>query len=515
MDIGSLRRVGGLLLAFSVLAAPRQGLADSGLVNLHLEGGPALFLAAPQSERFGPGGAGALRMDVAPHPMVGIQAALLYAGFPVGGYDFEAHGLARPTSGYALLASAGVRLRILDDQCGYALPWRRRADRAHRGNLHGNLWVDAAVAYVRTGDLDRVGLDVGLGYELSLVDGLQLGPFVRYIHVFQPDEELDGSDALLLSAGLSVSVAFPTGARWDEVLDTDGDGLLDPVDGCPDEPEDEDGFEDEDGCPEPDNDGDGVLDGDDRCPLVPEDRDGFEDEDGCPDPDNDGDGVPDVQDSCPNEAEDADGFEDEDGCPDPDNDGDGILDVDDQCPADPEVVNGLEDTDGCPDVADIEVVDEDILLRDRIYFDFAMARIRGRSRPLLDQIVRLLVEHPEYVGVSVEGHCDEIGTDEVNDRLSELRAQRVREYLIAQGVAAERLESVGFGRRRPLRRGLDERVRQHNRRVELRIVRVDVSAQAGRARPRRGRGVAPDLGPGGVILPGEEATPPEDVEVSR
>jgi thrombospondin type 3 repeat protein len=65
-----------------------------------------------------------------------------------------------------------------------------------------------------------------------------------------------------------------------------------------------------------DRDGDWVPDRDDKCPTEPEDRDGFEDADGCPELDNDRDGIPDTQDRCPNHAEDKDGFEDEDGCPD-------------------------------------------------------------------------------------------------------------------------------------------------------------------------------------------------------
>src|SRR5581483_9169557 len=73
-----------------------------------------------------------------------------------------------------------------------------------------------------------------------------------------------------------------------------------------------------------DSDGDGIPDDVDKCPNAPEDKDGFEDSDGCPDPDNDHDGIPDTIDKCPNEPEDVDGFQDQDGCPDPDNDGDGI-----------------------------------------------------------------------------------------------------------------------------------------------------------------------------------------------
>ena len=65
-----------------------------------------------------------------------------------------------------------------------------------------------------------------------------------------------------------------------------------------------------------DRDHDGVRDAQDQCPGVPEDKDGFEDDDGCPDPDNDGDRIPDVDDLCPNEPENYNGIEDEDGCPD-------------------------------------------------------------------------------------------------------------------------------------------------------------------------------------------------------
>jgi OmpA-OmpF porin, OOP family len=98
-----------------------------------------------------------------------------------------------------------------------------------------------------------------------------------------------------------------------------------------------------------DKDRDGVVGDDDQCPGVPEDLDGFEDEDGCPEFDNDGDGIYDGQDRCDDEAEDFDGFQDVDGCPEPDNDGDGIDDKTDKCPNEPETVNEYKDDDGCPD----------------------------------------------------------------------------------------------------------------------------------------------------------------------
>ncbi len=112
-------------------------------------------------------------------------------------------------------------------------------------------------------------------------------------------------------ATVAVSYAWPVTST-----DTDGDGIPDYRDSCPNQPEDMDGFEDDDGCPDFDDDADGIPDLIDLAPLTSEDYDGFQDEDGVPDLDNDGDGITDERDMCPDEREDLDGFEDEDGCPD-------------------------------------------------------------------------------------------------------------------------------------------------------------------------------------------------------
>ncbi len=149
----------------------------------------------------------------------------------------------------------------------------------------------------------------------------------------------------IFSAG--ISYPFFLGTR-----DRDGDGIPDKRDGCVDQPEDHDGFQDEDGCPDYDNDGDGIPDRQDLAPDQPEDYDGFEDQDGVPDLDNDGDGIPDIRDACPNDPEDFNGFLDNDGCPDGvhDLDGDGIPDSKDICPREAEDLDGFEDDDGCPDL---------------------------------------------------------------------------------------------------------------------------------------------------------------------
>ena len=181
----------------------------------------------------------------------------------------------------------------------------------------------------------------------------------------------------------------------------DGDGIPDNVDKCPNEPEDKDGFEDADGCPDPDNDKDGIPDKNDKCPNEPEDKDGFEDADGCPDPDNDADGIPDVDDKCPNEPEDKDGFEDADGCPDPDNDKDGVLDAADKCPNEP----GPPDNDGCPKKYEhIVVTQEKIELKQKIFFDTNKATIQPRSFPLLDEIAQRAQGAPDDDGAHRGAH---------------------------------------------------------------------------------------------------------------
>ncbi len=144
----------------------------------------------------------------------------------------------------------------------------------------------------------------------------------------------------------------------------DEDGFQDD-DGCPDPDNDNDGTPDEQdkcpneagpatgtaspGCPNKDGDGDGVQDGADKCPDQPEDKDGFQDDDGCPDLDNDGDLVPDEEDACPNERGDARSDPKLNGCPSPDKDGDTYDDSTDKCPSQPEDFDGVDDDDGCFD----------------------------------------------------------------------------------------------------------------------------------------------------------------------
>ena len=300
------------------------------------------------------------------------------------------------------------------------------------------LWASGAGGIAYTGNLSRPVTEAEIGLDLLFSKGsLGLGPMVGWEHVFQPNKELRPEDANVLFVG--VHGMFEIRLK----------------------PERYDG----------DRDGDGIADSIDQCPDDPEDKDGFQDEDGCPDLDNDRDGIPDVADKCPNEPEDKDGFEDEDGCPDLDNDKDGIPDSVDLCPNEPETVNGYADEDGCPDAEQIRVVGDKIILDDRVHFMVNAHIIRGISYPLLDRLARLIIQHPEYIHIEVQGHTDERGPDWYNDRLSQDRANAVLEFLISRGVNRERLSAHGFGKSKPLVDKNSEYAWSMNRRVEFEITR--------------------------------------------
>ena len=253
--------------------------------------------------------------------------------------------------------------------------------------------------------------------------------------------------------------------------DRDGDGILDPDDKCPDDPENYNGYQDADGCPDdPDTDGDGIPDSKDQCVLVPEDKDGYQDADGCPEIDNDVDGILDDKDkdtttgrSCANDPEDPDGFEDADGCPEPDNDKDGVLDLDDQCPNEP----GPADNKGCPKKPSLIVVtDKEIKILQQIHFEFDKDKIRSESFKILDAVVEALKSYPK-IKLEIQGHTDNKGRPEYNKSLSQRRAASVVKYLVGHGVDPGRLVARGYGMERPLVGNDSELNRALNRRVQF------------------------------------------------
>jgi OOP family OmpA-OmpF porin len=214
-----------------------------------------------------------------------------------------------------------------------------------------------------------------------------------------------------------------------------------------------------------DPDKDGILGDKDKCPNEPEDKDGFEDEDGCPDLDNDKDGIADTDDKCPNEAEDKDGFEDEDGCPDADNDGDGIPDDADKCPNEPETKNGFQDEDGCPDEVPEEVKKFTGVIQG-INFKTNSDKITKGSFKVLDQAVKVLTDYPD-IKLEIGGHTDNVGKAEYNMELSQKRAESVKNYLVGKGINADRLTAVGYGMDKPITSNKTKADKAKNRRTEF------------------------------------------------
>jgi OOP family OmpA-OmpF porin len=313
----------------------------------------------------------------------------------------------------------------------------------------------------------KVGLTPTIGLRLDgriLVPWTALDPVIPKGNTRAP---YDGPDfqvlvAAFLNFGVIQKVVIESSG------DRDGDGIPDNLDKCPDEPEDKDGFQDEDGCPDLDNDGDGIPDSRDKCPNDPEDKDGFQDEDGCPDLDNDGDGIPDALDKCPNEPEDKDGFQDEDGCPDPDNDNDGIPDSRDKCPNEPETFNNYKDDDGCPDEVPAEVKKFTGVI-EGINFKTGSADILAGSYVLLDRAVKVLQDYPD-VNLEISGHTDNRGKAEYNLNLSQRRADSVKTYFVQRGIASARLQAIGFGLTRPIADNKTSSGRATNRRTEFRLI---------------------------------------------
>jgi outer membrane protein OmpA-like peptidoglycan-associated protein len=202
-----------------------------------------------------------------------------------------------------------------------------------------------------------------------------------------------------------------------------------------------------------------VCPGDPSCPPPP------------PPADRDQDGIPDDVDECPDEPEDKDGFEDQDGCPDPDNDKDGIPDISDKCPNEPETINGKDDDDGCPDKgeAEVHVGKEELETLRPIFFDTDRSRVRHAFYNILGQIALTLKAHPEIGRCAVEGHTDDTGPPEWNQKLSLLRADAVVEFLVGKGVDRKRLSSIGHGEKVPWESNETASGRAKNRRVIFHI----------------------------------------------
>ena len=302
--------------------------------------------------------------------------------------------------------------------------------------------------------------NAGLGFNLWANKWLGFNLQTKYKHSFDEDK-------LLPHWQHAAGVVFKFGG-----IDTDGDGIYDKYDACPEVA----GLEAFNGCP--DTDGDGIQDSEDACPNEA----GLAEFNGCPD--SDGDGVPDKDDACPNEAgpaslngcpdSDGDGVADKDdkcpdvagpaenqGCPWPDADGDGVFDKDDECPN----IAGVAENNGCP-IVSAEVQKEITDLARAIYFVTGSSKFTDETEIRLEQVSKIVNQY-KTLRFDVEGHTDSTGSDKINSKLSQARADAVKDYLIANGFPADMITSKGFGSANPIGDNKTSKGRQQNRRVEI------------------------------------------------
>ena len=202
-----------------------------------------------------------------------------------------------------------------------------------------------------------------------------------------------------------------------------------------------------------DTDKDGIPDDADKCPTVP----GVARYNGCPVPDTDGDGINDEEDKCPNVY----GVARYQGCPVPDRDKDGVNDEEDKCPDTP----GTKENNGCPEIKE-EVKQKINYAANNILFITGSAKLTTSSFKGLDDVVKVMKDNPE-TKLSIDGHTDNTGTDAINNKLSQNRADAVKNYIVSKGIDASRITSTGHGSSTPIADNKTAAGRQKNRRVEM------------------------------------------------
>jgi len=362
---------------------------------------------------------------------------------------------------------------------------------------------------------DNLYINIQSEYRLALADDRNnLHHAVGFVYQFKPsgmeepiEEEMMGDGDDSDGDGLDDEVDLcpqEFGAKeMNGCPDKDGDGIADYKDECPNYA----GLKALNGCP--DTDGDGLSDNDDECPNMV----GPIENKGCPNDDLDNDGVPDNQDQCPNSAgtianngcpeqdQDKDGVIDNlDRCPNifglasakgcPDSDNDGIGDIYDKCPTKPglEVYEGCPDTDGdgiadyrdgCPSTfgpvgnngcPEIERADREVLelAMRAVQFDTGKNTLKPESYDILGQIVNIMNKYPDY-RLSIEGHTDSTGDAGKNQSLSERRAKSCLDYLVSKGISSSRMSHIGYGEVTPIADNSLLSGRALNRRVEFNL----------------------------------------------
>jgi len=271
----------------------------------------------------------------------------------------------------------------------------------------------------------------------------------------------DAQDACVDVPGVS----HPDPTRNGCPSDKDNDGIVDAQDACIEVAGVADPDPKKNGCP-PDKDGDRIIDAQDACPDVAGVANDNPKKNGCP-PDKDDDGVPDQQDACPDIA----GIKTNDpatnGCPG-DTDGDTIRDDKDACPNEKGSADPDPTKNGCPKA--VRVTETEVVILQQVQFDTGKATIKPVSDPLLNEVAGVLNEHPEITKIEVQGHTDDRGAKALNTKLSQSRADSVKDALVKRKVDAARLVSKGYGPEQPIGDNKTEQGRQANRRVQFVIL---------------------------------------------
>jgi type IX secretion system PorP/SprF family membrane protein len=258
-----------------------------------------------------------------------------------------------------------------------------------------------------------------------------------------------GSHELLLAYQFKKKTASPK-IEVEKPIDSDGDGISDQDDLCPDAK----GLKENKGCP--DSDGDGIFDDLDECKNVK----GPKENKGCPWADSDNDGLTDNKDECPTIS----GPVENKGCPFGDTDGDGVNDNEDECPK----TAGPTENKGCPVIEkkDQEVVDMAV---QNLEFESSKAVIRETSKPSLNTFADKLKQKANW-NLVLDGHTDNLGDEDANLLLSKNRVEAVKSYLISKGISENRIKVNYFGETKPIADNNTSEGRQKNRRVEFKIV---------------------------------------------
>jgi len=304
---------------------------------------------------------------------------------------------------------------------------------------------------------DHFGVSGGAGINFWFTKNLGLNIASDYNWI--PSTKTDYFDFFQHTVG----VTFRFGNK-----DRDGDGINDDVDDCPDTPGIPSDIPGCNGCP--DSDGDGLCDVLDECPNEA----GPMENNGCPILDRDGDGILDVDDDCPDTPGVASSIPGCNGCPD--SDGDGVCDGKDECPNE----FGTVENNGCPEMADpctdMQAIKDALK---NVLFEYNSDKLTAESMTTLNNIAPLLtsknIKNPRWL---VEGHTDNVGSQNYNLPLSERRANSVKNYLESKGVSSSILKAVGFGLALPVTTNDTAEGRARNRRVEMKYADANFNPAA-------------------------------------